>query len=274
MTRIPNNFHFIFGLKPQTEPFHVAWYLCLRSCLEINKPDKIFFHYHNEPYGEWWEKIKPVLQLIHVEEEDFIINSDAYKDSGEGEFIQNMNLQYAHQSDFIRLQALLRYGGIYADIDTMFVKPVPQEFFDESCVMGRETIEGERETLCNALIMAEPGSVFVESWLARMYEVFDGSWSRHSCLEPSLLSKKLTDSINVIDKEYFFHYSCTIEGLASLFGKVDTSGEKKCSIHMWSHMWWDESRTDFIRFHGGILTEDLIRNVDTTYNLLARRFMD
>jgi hypothetical protein len=33
-------------------------------------------------------------------------------------------------------------------------------------------------------------------------------------------------------------------------------------------------RTDFTAFHAGLLTEDYIRNVDTTYNIVARRFLD
>ena len=274
MTHIPNNFHFIFGLKPQNEPFHLAWYLCLRSCIEVNKPARVFFHYHNEPYGEWWERIKPELELVYVEEEAFIKQNTDYQTNEEGRYIERMQLQYAHQSDFIRLRALLEYGGVYADIDTLFVKPYPEQFFNQPCVMGRETLSEEKETLCKALIIAEPGSIFIKNWLARMYEVFDGTWNRHSCLEPALLSKEFPQSISVVEKEYFFHYSYTSEGLASLFGKVDPIPDTVCSIHMWSHLWWDESRTDFIQFHNGMLTEEFIRNVDTTYNLLARKYLD
>ena len=274
MMRIPANYHFIFGLKPQIEPFHLAWYLCLRSCIEVNHPERVLFYYHNEPYGPWWDRIKPELEMVHVDEVDFITESDAYQQNEEGRYIQQMQLKYAHQADFIRLCALLEHGGVYADIDTLFVKPIPQEFFNKHCVMGRETTSKEGETLCNALILAEPGSVFIERWLARMYEVFDGSWSRHSCLEPALLSKEFPEAIDVVEREYFFHYSYTTEGLVSLLGKAGSPAEKVCSIHMWSHLWWDPMRTDFISFHNGMLTEDFIRKVDTTYNLIARKYLD
>jgi hypothetical protein len=43
---------------------------------------------------------------------------------------------------------------------------------------------------------------------------------------------------------------------------------------MWSHLWWDAGRTDFLHFHSGFLTEDFIRRYDTTYNRLARRYLD
>ena len=189
-------------------------------------------------------------------------------------YIEKYQLQYAHQADFIRLRALLEHGGVYADIDTLFVKPYPEEFFSKPCVMGRENVPGDRESLCNALILAEKDSVFIERWLSRMYEVFDGSWNRHSCIEPSLLSKEMPGEIDVVDREYFFHYPCTVAGLASLLGKVDMPAEKVCSIHLWSHLWWDPSLTDFLHFHNEMLTEEFIRKYDTTYNLLARPFLD
>lgn len=272
--RIPHNYHFVFGLKPQIEPFHIAWYLCLRSCIEVNNPDCIVFYYHNEPYGPWWERIKPELELVYVDEESFIKDSNAYQQHTEGQYIQNRQLQYAHQSDFIRLRALKEHGGVYADIDTLFVNPVPDKFFNRPCVMGRESKAGEDETLCNAVILAEPGSEFIDQWLSRMYEVFDGSWNRHSCQEPSILSKQMPTAIEVVDKEYFFHYTHTIGGLVSLLGKVDMPTEKVCSIHLWSHLWWEPNRNDFIYFNNEKLTEGFIRQFDTTYNLLARRFLD
>lgn len=274
MQRIPDKYHFVFGLKPQTEPFHIAWYLCLKSCIKVNNPARVFFHYHHEPHGPWWERIKPELELVSVEQESFIIETKAYQQNEEGRYIENMQLQYAHQADFVRLQALCEHGGVYADIDTIFVKPYPEEFFSMPCVMGRETDSDEEETMCNALIMSEPGSEFISRWLSRMYEVFDGTWNRHSCIEPALLSTQMPDDIKVVDREYFFHYPVTVQGLVSLLGKVDMPDEKVCSIHMWSHLWWEPTRNDFIHFNNEMLTEEFIRKYDTTYNLLARKYLD
>lgn len=274
MRHIPDHYHFVFGLRPQTEPFHIAWYLCLRSCIEVNRPARVTLHYHHEPHGEWWERIRPELELVRVEPEAFVVASDAYQRHDEGRFIQRVGLDYAHQADFIRLRALREHGGVYADIDTLFVRPYPEVFFDQPCVMGRETDANEEETLCNALIMAEPGSVFVATWLERMYAVFDGSWNRHSCIEPARLSHELPEAIRVVPREYFFHFPYTTAGLAALFGKVTEMPDEVCSIHMWSHLWWEPWRTDFVRFHNGMLTERFIREVDTTYNLIARRYLD
>jgi hypothetical protein len=46
------------------------------------------------------------------------------------------------------------------------------------------------------------------------------------------------------------------------------------SLHLWAHLWWDAWRTDFSTLHAAQITAQHIRNVDTTYNLLARQFLD
>ena len=46
---MPRIFHFVFGLREQNEPFHLAHYLCLESCRHVNQPQAIWFHYANEP---------------------------------------------------------------------------------------------------------------------------------------------------------------------------------------------------------------------------------
>ena len=45
------------------------------------------------------------------------------------------------------------------------------------------------------------------------------------------------------------------------------------SMHLWAHLWWSEKNTDFSLFHAGMLTEKYVRTVDTTYNVVARRFL-
>src|SRR6266496_6069701 len=118
VARIPNVFHFVFGLKPQTEPFHLAFYLCIESCWQVNQPDEIFFYYHYEPYGRYWELARRRLSLVPVPL-DSIVEGFRYRDGGVHPY------RYAHRSDFVRLERLLERGGIYADIDTLFVSPFP-----------------------------------------------------------------------------------------------------------------------------------------------------
>jgi len=276
---IPKHFHFIFGLKPQNEPFHLAYYLCLKSCLEINQPDRLSFYYHYEPYGPYWDLIKPLLTLEQVEPVDFVRHHPGYLQHQEGQFIKALQLDYAHQADFIRLQKLIEHGGVYADMDTLFVAPIPDEFYRHPFVIGREkdvavsAEEREVPSLCNALMMAEQGSEYARAWLAQSYDVFDGTWSKHSCQQAAQVAEQLPDSVEIVPQVHFFKHIWTIEGIHTLFEGLDNDFTDVYSMHMWNHLWWDERRTDFSLFHEGMLTEEYIREVDTTYNVIARPFL-
>jgi len=180
MKTIPNQFHFIFGLKPQNEPFHLAYYLCLESCFQVNDPEKIFFYYYYEPYGIYWERIKDRLEIIRIDPPSYVQNY-CYKDALIKQF------SYAHHADFIRLEKIIEHGGIYADIDTIFVKKIPKELFMHEFVIGKEQdfsdpLTGETtHSLSNALFLAQKNSIFAKKWLDEMYHYFDYSWSKHSC---------------------------------------------------------------------------------------------
>lgn len=279
MPEIPRRFHFIFGLRPQTEPFHIAHYLCLESCRQVNRPEQIVFHCHNEPWGEWWERIRPHLDLQPIEPEPFVTSSPRYLDHQEGRFIRAHRLDYAHQSDFLRLRILLEHGGVYADIDTLFVNRMPPAFYAWPFVIGEEDpvtpsgSERPERSLCNAFLMSPPGSRYARTWLARMYEVFDGTWSRHSCTEAARVQQEMPESVHVVPARCFYRHMWTREGIADLFERLDSDTEGVYSLHLWSHLWWEQGRTDFSRFHAGLLTEDYVRNASTTYATLARRFL-
>ena len=279
MPKIPCHFHFIFGLKPQTSPFHIAHYLCLESCRQVNQPEQMTVYYTHEPYGPWWEKIKPHLALKQIEPEVFVADNPVYSQTPEGQFIQQQQLVYAHQADFLRLKILLEHGGIYADMDTLFLQLVPENLYNQSFVLGAEdpVRSGENEacedSLCNAFIMSEPAAAFGRQWLANMYQVFDGTWSQHSCLEAGRLSKRMPEAIHICPQRFFYRHRSTPEGVQTLLMGRDFDYTDMYSIHLWAHLWWDKQRRDFSSFHAGLLTESFIRTVDTTYTVAARRFL-
>lgn len=269
---IPHIFHFVFGLKKQTEPFHLAYYLCIESCLQTNHPDQIFFYYKFEPYGRYWELIKDKVTLVRVNLESFI-SQYSYKDK----FVHKFN--YAHHSDFIRLRQLVKQGGVYADIDTIFVNKIPDYFYSKPFVLGKEndvlcqTTRQTKRSLCNAFIMSQKESEFGIKWLQEMKKSFDGSWSKHSTFLPQELSEKYPEFIHIESSKTFYKHMWTREGIYTLLEGYDANTEGVVSMHLWSHLWWSRKRCDFSNFHAGKLNEKYIRTVDTTYNLIARKFL-
>lgn len=280
MARIPRDFHFVFGLKPQEQPFHIAFYLCLESCLRVNQPERMVFHYLYEPFGPWWEKIRPKLVLSQVAAEAFVHGNTVYRQTQEGRFIVDRDLTYAHESDFLRLKLLLDQGGVYADLDTLFLNPLPGELFDRPFVLGAENpvapspgVPAE-DSLCNAFILSEPGAAFGRQWLENMYRVFDGSWSRHSCIEAGRLGKLMPEELHVCPPHFFYKHPWTRAGIHTMLLGKDFDYSEMYSMHLWAHLWWERERRDFSTFHAGLLTERFIRTVDTTYTVAARRFLD
>lgn len=273
------DFHFVFGLREQSEPFHVLHYLCLASCRAVNRPDAIHFHYRHEPFGPWWDAIKPHLRLVRVPDSVSGFEPGRYAQSAEGRLIERLGLSYAHEADFLRLDILSECGGVYADMDTLFVRAYPDAWFAEDFVIGDENAPGAagqvmRPTLCNAVMFAQPKSGFVQAWRQRMTAAFDGSWSGHSCHEAARLWRAMPDALRVLPREYFYRYGSSIAGLRTLLEESDSGRADVYSMHLWAHLWWSQSRTDFSAVHAGQIDEAWIRTRDCTLANLARRFLD
>jgi FkbM family methyltransferase len=265
---IPNRFHFVF-LPKTRQPLHLVHYLCLSSCLAINRPEAVYFYYLHEPRGRYWELLKDRLIPVKVEPVHFIDNFQ-YADRAVAKY------RYAHAADFVRLERLLDTGGVYADLDTLFVNPIPPALWRQPFVLGREADVADpatgvaRRSLCNALIMAERNARFGRLWQEGQLAAFDGTWSAHSTLLPQQLSEQHPELVHIEPPRTFYPYMWTRDGLKTLLEGCDRQTDGIVSIHMWAHLWWSRWRMDFSRFHAGRITEDYVRRVDTTYNVLAR----
>jgi Glycosyltransferase sugar-binding region containing DXD motif len=277
---VPNIFHFIFGMAPDFggKPFSLVHYLSVKSAVELNKPEAAIFHYQYEPQGEWWDKAKPLLTLNKIISPESIMG--------------NPLLHVAHKADVVRLRALQETGGIYLDLDTISVRPLTP-MLQHTFVIGEELkpeyqpknarqrwkqqlrlfFNGKKPTgspagLCNAVLMAEPGCFFVNRWLEE-YKTFrskgrDMYWNEHSVQLPLQLAAQYPDQLTRLGP-YAFHYPLYNEtGLKAMFEKV-TDFPEAYLHHLWESFSWNG--------YLSLLTEENIRTKDTTYNLIARRFL-
>ena len=273
MARIPRIAHFVFGLRPQTEPFHLLHYLAIESCRRLLEPERILLHYNELPYGVYWEAIRPHLELNRVG----LVR--AVHDAEYSEELVPPAYRYAHHADFVRLDALLEHGGVYADIDTIFLRALPDVFYENRFVIGREPdvadeLTGERKrSLCNALLMAEPGAEFARQWRDRMAGALNGTWSNHSGFLAQSISEELPETVHVEPEASFFAYPCSPDGLRALFegGPIDTA--ESYSIHLWEHVWRDFERTDFSNHYAGELTVEYFRETDSPLSRFVQPFL-
>ena len=106
-----------------------------------------------------------------------------------------------------------------------------------------------------------------------MDKAFDGAWSSHSTLLPQQLSEQYPNLIHIEPSRTFYKHMWTREGIHTLLKGYDPDYSGMVSMHLWSHLWWSKRRRDFSAFHAGLLDEEYIRNVDTTYNMVARKYL-
>lgn len=166
---IPNIIHFIYGFIEQKHEFELYKYIAIISAYYVNKPDKIYFYYKYEPYGPYWEKIKPYLTMVQIEPPDQVFDKPVRR--------------FAHKADIVRLNVLNEQGGIYLDVDTICLRPL-NNLLKYDFVMG---IQGENYGLCNAIMMAKPRTEFGKQWF-RSYESYNTQWDLHSVKIPYNLS--------------------------------------------------------------------------------------
>jgi len=270
---IPRLAHFVFGLEEQPEPFHFLHYVSLESCRRVLRPEVIYFHHKHLPWGPWWDRIRPHLTLVDVDLVPEVLAADYSGGRVPDEY------RYAHHSDFIRLDALLTSGGVYADIDTVFVRPFPSELFTAPFVIGREApvrderSDAMRPSLCNALLMSEPGARFARMWRDKMAAGLDGTWSNHSGFLPEALTRQLPASVRVEPEATFFSFPATSVGLSALLEQRCDPPPDALTVHLWAHLWWDRHRRDFTETHGGRYLTTFVRGAQTTLAELARPYL-
>lgn len=277
---IPNILHFVFGMAQDFggKPFSLPHSLSIKSAVELNKPDAAYFHYEFEPEGECWEKTKEFLTLNKIKAPD--------------SFMGNRLYHVAHKADVIRLQVLKETGGIYLDMDTISVKPLTI-LQNNSFAIGQElkvpySLRNFRQKikysirkrtglikedcsaagLCNAVLLSEKNSDFVNLWLNE-YATFrskgrDKYWNEHSVRIPGNLAVRYPDKITVLSP-YAFHYPLYDEpGLKSMFEEVAVFPEAYLH-HLWESFSWEKYLSQ--------LTREAILTRDTTYNLIARKYL-
>jgi len=257
---IPRTLHFCyFGFDSAWQDFSLVYYIAIKSAIEVIKPDKIFFHNAIEPEGKYWNAIAPHVERIHCEPPKEIYQRPLY--------------HYAHQADVMRLQILLRTGGIYLDIDTICLRSF-DSLLHHPCVLGIQDFPDPKRGLCNAVIMCEPHNTFIEEWL-KSYSWFRSTgkqhyWDEHSVLVPWDLAKITKDNrsgrsdLHVEPVESFFRPGWWPSEQERLFAKNESFPHAYC-YHL--------CRTQSQGVYLNQITEKYIRDQDTTYNVAARKFL-
>lgn len=105
-----------------------------------------------------WEKYLPEFEIIEWNEDNFDLNSNQFvKEAYEAK-------KYAFVSDYVRLYALYKHGGIYLDSDVEVIKPLTP-FLKHAAFTGGES----SDTCITGTMGAEKGHKWIEN-LLKYYE--------------------------------------------------------------------------------------------------------
>lgn len=227
---IPNIIHFV-NLKPDDEVsnttirFPLRMFVAVYSASYYLKPDTIYIHtniekdligdalkYSSNPYVQALRRM-PEVKFNYVV-------SPTKTNTG-----RNIDL-LAHRSDFVRLEMLKKYGGIYLDDDVYALRDLkPLRELGYHTVTGRQS----NDQVCNAVILSSPGNPFIETFYELSHRVFDGAWTTHSVDLLTHISKAFQKpdlSTLVMSRETFFPGSWKDVDLLWMYQQHETASAR------------------------------------------------
>ncbi len=251
---IPKILHFVYGLAEDFggKPFTFFHWAAIRSAMAVHPGWRVMFWYAHLPDTPYFEDLADEMELMRIDAPEEIFGRPL--------------LHVAHKADVVRLQVLIEHGGVYMDVDTLTVRPF-DDLLDNKFVMGIETADGKPVGLCNAIMMAEPRSMFALGWL-KSYEAFrskgrDEYWSEHSVKVPALLAERYPGEITILPNSAFFDPDWTRDGLKKMFYAVNAFPEARAH-HLWEALAWN------VLTHFNELNVD---HVDNSYTVALRRLI-
>ncbi|MEM0993256.1 MAG: glycosyltransferase [Bacteroidota bacterium] len=154
---------------------------------------------------------------------------------------------WANVSNYMRLYALKKLGGIYLDTD-MEVRKSFDLLLKYNCFLGIEFEKVDRLIANNAVLGAKQGHWFVSELLDAISKNFDGTEQAH--LSSPMLTTKLLESygfqkdhpyvegLKIFPQYYFYPYHFTESALNAKLT------ENTYTIHHWSSSWTEDSNWD------------------------------
>ncbi|KAL2257682.1 hypothetical protein VTK26DRAFT_9316 [Humicola hyalothermophila] len=176
---IPNIVHYIWLLaNPTVLTLDFRAFLSVYSSHLFFRPDKIYFHTDAKP--EVWERAKSsgsawtrrVLNIPNLEP-NFIENPRL---TSKGVDIDT----FGAKSDFIRADALRKFGGIYLDIDAIPIRDVaPLRHAGFANVVGGAVALAPKHTgyVNTGVWLARPHSALAEIFYEAMDAFYNGVWA-------------------------------------------------------------------------------------------------
>jgi hypothetical protein len=169
---IPRNIHIVWYTG---SGFRFDHYLALKSMFVTIKPDNVFVHGQDFPVNnEYFDKsVKEFgLQLLKSR------NVHKVHD-------RSVNVM-EHKTDVVRIETLIRFGGMYFDTDVLLLRPIFDAYKSEETVFGPQNKDG----LNSGIIFAKRCSRFMRRWYQSYENLNDRVWAWQAINAPYRLMKQ------------------------------------------------------------------------------------
>ncbi|CAG5133710.1 unnamed protein product [Candidula unifasciata] len=182
---VPNIVHYVWLGQNQLNFFA---YLSVMSSLYVLGADTVYVHGDHKPLGDFWTELKqhPRVKFIHRD----------FPTSVFGEPIKRFA---SHASDYLRGDILLRYGGVYADWDVIFLQQLPHTMRLHQTTASVDWPEtGAFPDVFNlGVLVSAPGAPFLRHFLESYRWYLDRDWSYNAIHIPYKVYEKQPRSLNV-----------------------------------------------------------------------------
>lgn len=240
--KVPPIVHFVLGFPGR---FDFYSYIAVKSAHDRLRPDAIYLHVFGLRFDT-----TPYLERAIDELGVKIVGSRDVREV----FDRPVEVP-ERRSDAIRLESLIRFGGIYLDMDAFVLQPL-DVFYSNELTMPQENTGGVN----NGIMIAKRCSRFLRLWYQEYQSFVDSDWGYHSIVLPKKLSLKYPDLIQVEPdtlqsdfKETF--YQLVSENLDEAYWRP------VLAVH------------SFIRLASEKYDEESIKSVTNNFGIMVRRIL-
>lgn len=179
---IPNLVHYVWILKdPDVLRLNFKMFISVYSTHLYIRPDKIYLHTDATPdviaqareSGDVWTRRILALSEITINH----ISAPSHTSKG----VKIINME--HKADFLRLDAVREFGGLYMDTDAIPLRDISdlRRAGFANVVGGAVALRIQHTGLLNnGVFLARPNTALLNIWTKASDEAFDGRWETAS----------------------------------------------------------------------------------------------
>lgn len=177
---------------------HIVWlgggemdflfYLCVLSLINMAKVDAVYIHGDGPPTGNYWQLIKN-HEKVHL----------IYRQQPITIYGQQVNV-LSHVTDIWRVDFMIKYGGIYVDTDTIFIRPLDREIRGYDAIGSYDWTYWNHpfpDTINFGVALGKRNAKFWHKFQESMKWFKDDDWAWNGLRQPYRIQERHPDLVRI-----------------------------------------------------------------------------